>query len=380
MVEQKEKMDDKSDTTDLDSGGISEETKVHDPVKKITRIALIIIAIIFVWYVIADRLAPWTDQARVQAYVVPIVPQVSGRVIEVNVAKDQRVGEGAVLLKIDPTDYQLAVDNAESNLELAGQDIGAGTASVATAQAKVVEAQANVAHLEAQSKRVFELEEKHIYSKARGDKARAAVVKAQAQLESARAELEKTKQALGVKGSENPKIRSAIAKLKKAQIDLSRTTILAPSRGGITNLKIDTGHFANIGTPLMTFIEIDNVWIKANLRENSIANVKPGTPVDFILDSAPGRVFQGKVSSLGFAVSHEKGGAIGDLETIESNAGWLRDAQRFPVYISFDVATTKGLLRLGGQADVQFYSTENRLINSLGWIWIRMLSWFSYLY
>ena len=130
----------------------------------------------------------------------------------------------------------------------------------------------------------------------------------------------------------------------------------------------------------MTFIEVDNVWIKANLRENSIANIESGTPVDFILDSAPGRVFHGAVSSMGFAVSHEKGGAIGDLETIESSAGWLRDAQRFPVHVTFDVESTKGLLRLGGQADVQFYSTGNWLINSIGWIWIRVLSLFSYVY
>jgi len=356
------------------------EVNTNDPVKRITRIALIVIAIMFIWYVVADRLAPWTDQARVQAYVVPIVSQVAGRVIEVNVGKDQEVQQGDILLKIDPSDYELAVESAETELELAGQNIGAGTASVSTAQAKVVEAQANVDHLKAQSKRVYELEKKQIYSVARGDKARAAVVKAQAQMESAKAELEKAKQELGVDGKENPKIRSAIAKLKKAQIDLSRTTILAPSHGGITNLKIDQGHYASVGAPLMTFIEVDNVWIKANLRENSIANVKVGTPVDIILDSAPGRIFQGEVSSMGFAVSHEKGGAIGDLETIESSAGWLRDAQRFPVYITFDSESTKGLLRLGGQADVQFYSTDSWIINSLGWIWIRLLSWFSYVY
>jgi len=355
-------------------------TETNDPVKKITHIALIVITVMFVWYVIADRLAPWTDQARVQAYVVPIVSQVAGRVIEVNVGKDQEVQQGDVLLKIDPTDYQLAVDNAETSLEIAGQDIGASTASVSTAQAKVVEAQANVDHLKAQGKRVFELEEQQIYSRARGDQARSAIVKADAKLVSAKAELDKAKQTLGVKGSKNPKIRSAIAQLKKAQVDLSRTTILAPSHGGITNLKIDEGHFASVGAPLMTFIEVDNVWIKANLRENSIANIKEGTPVDFILDSAPGRVFHGTVSSMGFAVSHEKGGAIGDLESIESNAGWLRDAQRFPVYVSFDAENTKGLLRLGGQADVQFYSTGNWLINSMGWIWIRILSLFSYVY
>ncbi len=364
-------MTDKTETSEADT---------NDPVKRITRIALIVIAIVFVWYVVADRLAPWTDQARVQAYIVPIVSQVAGRVIEVNVGKDQEVEQGDVLLKIDPSDYLLAVDNAETTLEIAGQDIGAGTASVATAQSKVVEAQANVTHYKAQGKRVFELEQKQIYSVAQGDKARAAIVKADAQLASARSELEKAKQALGVKGKKNPKIRSAIAQLKKAQIDLSRTTILAPSHGGITNLKIDVGHYASVGAPLMTFIEVDNVWIKANLRENSIANIKVGTPVDFILDSSPGNVFQGTVSSTGFAVSHEKGGAMGDLESIESSAGWLRDAQRFPVYITFDIESMKGLLRLGGQADVQFYSTDNFLINSLGWVWIRMLSWFSYIY
>ena len=83
---------------------------------------------------------------------------------------------------------------------------------------------------------------------------------------------------------------------------------------------------------------------------------------------------------MGFAVSHEKGGAIGDLESIENSAGWLRDAQRFPVYIVFDDDSTRGYRRLGGQADVQFYSTDNWLINSLGWVWIRMLSWFSFVY
>ena len=79
-----------------------------DPVRKITKYVLIIVAILFLWYVVADRIAPWTDQARVQAYVIPIVPQVSGRVVEVNVVKDQVVEPGHVLLKINPSDYELA--------------------------------------------------------------------------------------------------------------------------------------------------------------------------------------------------------------------------------------------------------------------------------
>ena len=69
---------------------------------------------------------------------------------------------------------------------------------------------------------------------------------AEAQVDSARAELEKARQALGVEGEANPRIRAAIADLKKAQLDLSRTTILAPSKGGITNLQVEEGYYASV--------------------------------------------------------------------------------------------------------------------------------------
>jgi len=351
-----------------------------DPVRKITRYVLLVVAVLFVWYLVADRIAPWTDQARVQAYVIPIVPQVSGRVVNVNVVKDQVVEPGHVLLKISPSDYELEVQAAEAALELAGQEIGAGTATVTTAQAKLVEAITNLEHAETQSARVFELESKQIMSTSEGDKARAVVKQARAQVDSARAELEKAKQALGVQGEANPRIRTAIADLKRAQLDLSRTTLQAPSKGGITNLQIEEGYYAGAGAPLMTFIEFDNVWIQANMRENNIANIKPGDPVDILLDVAPGKVFKGKVSSVGFAVDSAATGEVGDLATIEGKTGWLRDAQRFPVIITFDDDRAYGLRRLGGQADVLVYTSNNWIINPLGWLYIRLLSWLSYVY
>ncbi len=351
-----------------------------DPVRKITKYVLIVVAVLFVWYVVADRIAPWTDQARVQAYVIPIVPQVSGRVVEVNVVKDQVVEPGDVLLKIDPSDYELAVEAAEAALEIAGQEIGAGTATVTTAQAKLVEAITNLEHMKTQSARVFELEKKQVMSRSEGDKARAVVKQAEAQVDSARAELEKAKQALGEKGEANPRIRAAIADLKKAQLDLSRTTILAPSKGGITNLQVEEGYQASTGVPLMTFIEFDNVWIQANMRENNIANIEQGDEVDIVLDVAPGKVFKGKVSTVGFAVDTASTGEVGGLATIEGKSGWLRDAQRFPVIITFNDDSTRGFRRLGGQADVLVYTSNNWIINPLGWLYIRLLSWLSYVY
>ncbi len=386
MSKQSEEKEPLPDELKLESSVQETEQKDNnndDPVHQVTKKVLYVALAIFVMYLMADRMAPWTDQARIQTYVVPIVPQVSGNVVSINVEKDQIVESGDILFKIDPSDYQLALETAEAALELAGQEIGASTASVATAQAKLVEAKINLEYVITQSKRVFELEKTKILPVSDGDKARAAIKKAKTQVESARAELEKSKKQLGQKGKDNPKIRSAIAALKKAQIDLSRTTVVAPAKGGITNLVANEGQYASVGAPLMTFIDFESIWISANFRENSIANIKRGDSVDLALDVAPGRIFKGTVSSVGFAVDSPSQGQAGKLLNVKGKSGWLRESQRFPVMIKFsgERSIEPGLRRVGGQVDVQVYTTgSNFLVNAIGWLWIRVVSWLSYVY
>jgi multidrug resistance efflux pump len=352
----------------------------NDPVRRVTKIVLYIVVFLFIWYILADRLAPWTDQARVQAYVIPIVPEVAGRVERIDVKQHELIKSGSALLEIDPVDYQLAVQQAEASLELAGQEIGADTAAVSAAQAKLVEAQANLDHVLVQSKRVLAVVEKGVLPKFEADKATAALETAKARVDSAQAELAKAKSRLGQKGESNPKIRSAITALKQAQRNLARTKIYAPSDGGVTNLIVDDGYYANKGSPVMTFVSVDDIWIQANFRENSIGNIQKGNTVDIALDAAPGKIFKGRVTSVGFAVKQDSGGAVGDLEKIKGDSGWLRDSQRFPVIIIFDDESAKGYRHMGGQADVQIYTGNNWVVNTLGWIWIRVLSWLSYIY
>lgn len=356
------------------------EVPNKDPVRSITRAVLVVVAFIFVWYVLADRHAPWSDQARVQAFVIPIVSQVAGNITAVNVKQNDIVEAGQVLFEVDQSDYILAIVNAEAALEGAGLEIGAGMASVVTAQSQLVVAETNLEHITAQSNRVFELEKKNVFSKSEGDKARAAIKQGKAQVVSAIAGLDKAKQALGAEGKDNPRIRNAMANLKKAQLDLSRTTVLSPGLGGITNLQVDQGFYANKGQAVMTFVEFDNIWIEVNLKENNLANLKAGDPVDISLDVQPGEIFSGKIRSIGFAVNNTAPDAIGGLASVESQTGWLRDAQRFPVIIEFNDDSAAGLRRLGGQADVQIYTGDNWFVNSMGWIWIRTLSWLSYVY
>lgn len=363
------------------SAELSNASVKADPVRRFVWILITLIVVLFIWYVAADRVAPWTDQARVQSWVIPITPKVSGKVTKVAVVKDQVVKAGDLLAKIDPEKYELAVLRAEAALEIAGQSVGAATASVNTAQATLVETKAKLQEYEVQVARIESVEKKGAVSKAVADSARAERAKARAQVGRAEAELDKAKQELGVEGNNNPKVREALAALRQARIDLTDTTIIAPTNGGITNLKIDKGYYAKAGVPLMTFVAFDDVWLQANFRENSVANIQIGDPAEIVLDMMPGRIFKGSVSSRGFAVKPPSYGAAGEAVTVKAHSGWLRDAQRFPVTIQFDDENAVGYRFVGGQADVQIYSQQsNRVLNGLGWLWIRLLSWLSYAY
>ena len=358
----------------------SEAVNQKDPVRIITLIVLAVCGLLFIWYLVADRLAPWTDQARVQAFIVPIASKVSGKIKKVHVKQDQQAHKGDLLVEIDPKVYELALKESESNLELASQEVGANTEAVVAAQAEVSEAQAMVTYANKQARRYRSLATKGIISRAESDEVTAQVSAANAQLANAEADLEKAKQLLGKEDEENARFKGALAALSKAQIDLAETKIYAPSNGGVANLQIDEGYYAKSGYPIMTFISFDDVWVTAYLRENSVANVRVGNEVDIALDSAPGRIYKGKVTSIGYGVDSPSGGKVGGLEKIKVSKAWLRDAQRFPVTIRFTNYDNAGYQRHGGQADVQIYTGNNRIINGLGWLWVRFMSLMSYVY
>jgi multidrug resistance efflux pump len=125
-------------------------------------------------------------------------------------------------------------------------------------------------------------------------------------------------------------------------------------------------------------VSTSDVWIQADMRENNISRIEPGDPVEFVLDVAPGRVFKGTVRSVGYGVSAKGVPSRGDLPTVQSSQGWLRDPQRFPVIVGFEKGAAEGLLRAGGQADVLVFTGRNPVLNLIARIGLRMRSLLSY--
>jgi len=352
-----------------------------DPVRKWTLIVLAACVVLMFWYLVADRVTPYTSQARVHALVVPVASQVSGIVVDVFVANNEYVEAGQELFRIDPNNYQLAVDNAQANLQSARQATGASGAGVDAALASVESARAGLVRADQDAVRLRRIKEEDpgAISDRRLEQAEASVSVARAQFSAAEANLEKARQDLGESGDQNSRILQAKAALEQAQLDLSRTTIRAASDGLLTDVRLDRGNFAAAGAPQMTFIGVHNIWVQADYTENNLGNINPGDPVEIVFDALPGRIISGRISSTGFGVDVASA-PLGSLPTIDNNRQWLRDAQRFPVQIEFQLPAEDDRLavRVGAQASVITYSGEHWFFNTIGKINIRITSILTY--
>jgi multidrug resistance efflux pump len=364
-----------------------DEAPAEDPQKGVRRVTialLSVIALLFVWYLVADRTTPYTASGRVQAFVIALTPDVSGYVSNVNVEQNQLVEAGQLLFVLDKKRFEIAIKTAEAELELAGQSVGASTASVAGATAALVKAEAELDEARVQAERVYALEKKGVYSKAKGDEARTSVATAEAQVAKEEADLVREQEQLGADGLDNPEVKAALARLEDAQLNLARTGISAPSRGYVANIEIDVGTYATSGQPLMTFISADDLWIEAFFTENNLGNMTVGDRVEVAFDAYPGEVFEGAVEALGVGAATEQEDTVGKLTVADQNRAWLRDPQRFPVIIgpgaaAYTVSDFESL-RYNSQADIIVYTGSNSLMNVLGAFWIRLVSYLSYLY
>lgn len=347
-------------------------------------IVLLLIVASLLWYFVSDRLTPYTSQARVQAFVVAIAAEVSGTVLKVHVKNNDEVQRGQPLLDIDPTQYKIALQRSRSDYESIRLSVNASTASVESAKAAVQAAVASNVFAQQDATRLEQIykEDPGAISLRRVESAQSNRIKARSQVEAAKADLVRAQETAGERGENNAQLLSARAAIEKAELDLKRTAVVAPARGSVNDLRIDAGQYAQTGAPLMTLIAIHDLWINADMTENNLGNIKPGDEVAIVLDVMPGEVLKGRVRSVGTGIGPGKPPQPGTLPAVENSRDWLRQAQRFPVAVEFDPSERERLrgVRIGGQADVLIYTGDHGLMNWLAGFFIKLMSYFSYLY
>ncbi len=377
-----------TDEKDIDEAAVeaqvAKESAVKpamDPVRKWTLIVLGACVVLMFWYLVSDRITPYTNQARVHAVVVPIAAEVSGVVTGVAVSNNVSVSAGQELFRIDPNKYRLAVETAQANLQSARQTTGASTANVDAARASVAAARAGMVRAGQDAVRLRRIKEEDpgAISDRRVEQAESSLSVSQSQLAASQANLEKAIQDLGKAGDENSRILQAQAALDQAELDLARTTVRAPDDGLVTDVRVSNGNFASAGAPLMTFIGIENIWIRADFTENNLGNISAGDRVEIVFDALPGRVLPGRVRGAGFGVAVDTA-PLGSLPTVDNDRQWLRDAQRFPVDVEFQLSdlSQRQSIRVGAQASVIVYTGDNWLFNFAGKVYMRISSLLTY--
>ncbi len=357
------------------------EKEAIDPVRKWTLIILALCGFLMIWYIVSDRITPYTTQARVHAFVIPIAAEIAGTVTEVAVTNNELVAEGDLLFRIDKTRYALDVETAEANLEAARQATGASTAAVDAAEAQVRSAEAALVRSRKDAERMERIREEDpgAISQRRLDSAIASLDVSRAQLAAAKASLEQARQNLGQTGEENSRILQAQAALDQARVNFERTDVLAPDDGVVTDVRVDAGNYTQAGAPLITFLGTKDVWIQADFTENNLGNIKRGDPVEIVFDALPGKVVKGTIRTTGFGVNVDSA-PLGSLPTIENDRAWLRDAQRFSVLVDFELPDADDRLgiRVGAQASVKVYTGGNWLFNVAGKMHMWLVSKLTY--
>lgn len=371
------------DTTAETSAAEQEPAAPAPPRNRGRQVAIALVAfaaVLFVYHLFADRLTPYSPYGYIRTYLVTIAPEVSGPVIAVAVRDNSRVEQGEVLFRIDPADYEIAVAAAQAQLAQAGQSIGASTAGVGAAQAALSEARATYENTREQSARTLELVAQGVYAAARADEATAQLDAATARVRQAEANLAQAQEALGPEGADNPLLQAALADLDRARLNLSRTTVVAPSDGAVTGLQLAPGEQASAGQPVMIFIDLRDVWMLSYMSENNLGLIGPGDPVEVAFDAFPGKVFPGVVQSTGLGVAVEDTAATGTLPSGVPGRSVTSSDLRFPVRIALESDNYPKGLRFGARVSVIVYPTDNGLMNTLGQLRIRLASLWNYVH
>jgi len=289
-----------------------------------------------------------TDDAYTDGRAVTIAPQVSGLVVSLDVNDNQFVHKGEALIHIDPRQYIQERDSAQGTLDLAkaqlaGLKLGAEIArknfpaQLDQAKAQLASAQAAAARAEADYQRQRSLP-KPATTQQEVDAATAALRQAQAQVALAQAQVavaEPAPQRIGQADTEVSQLKGQVeqaqAKLDQANLNLEWTVVRAPQDGWITKRNVEVGNYVTPGQQIFSIVSPD-VWVTANFKETQLGRIRPGQPVDIVVDAYPSLKLKGHVDSIQLG----SGSKFTAFPPENATGNFIKIVQRVPVKITID--------------------------------------------
>jgi len=275
-----------------------------------------------------------TDDAYVGGNVVQITPQISGTVVAIGADDTQFVKAGQPLVRLDPADAHVALDQAEAQLARTVRDVRNLYATSSQLAATVQMRQTELAATQSDLARRQRLGASGAVSGEELQHSSDAVKTAQAELIAAGQQLAANRARVdGTTLKDHPQVRDAAAAVRNAYLTLERTELDAPVAGFVARRNVQLGQRVSPGAPLMAVVPLDQVWVDANFKEPQLAHMRIGQPVKLTADLYGGHVvFHGTVAGFGAGT----GAAFSLLPAQNATGNWIKIVQRVPVRIALD--------------------------------------------
>jgi membrane fusion protein (multidrug efflux system) len=266
---------------------------------------------------------------------------VSAQVTRVLIDDNVEVKQGKLLIELDPRDFEVALEQAQTNeaaargrLQQAQAQLAVSKANVAQAQAQVAVAQANAVNAQADLQR-YQSVTANAVSRQQVDSAIAAARTAKANVDAAREQVSANQAQVAVATSQvttdEAEMQQAQAQVRQAQLNLSYTKIYAPEDGRVTQKNVEPGNYVQTGQALFAIVQHD-VWVVANFKETQLTDMRPRQPAEIEVDTYPNHPFKGHVESLQMGT----GSAFSLLPSENATGNYVKVVQRVPVKIVFD--------------------------------------------
>jgi membrane fusion protein, multidrug efflux system len=306
------------------------------------------------WWTVG-RFIESTDDAYIGGDVTVIAPKVAGFIAQLAVTDNQTVHAGDLLVKLDDRDYRAALAKSDAAVAIQQATLTNLEATRRLQESVIAQAQAGIAVADAEITRTHDDQARSkqllagsVESLQSFQKADADYKEAIASGQKARAVVDAAQQQLAVIETQKLQVRAslaqAVAERELAQLNLSYTELRAPIDGVVGNRSAQTGAYATTGSQLISLVPARGLWIDANFKESQLALVRPGSPATVEVDSLPGKLFHGHVTSIAPAT----GAQFSVLPPENATGNFTKIVQRVAVRIVLDdEAATFGQLRPG---------------------------------
>ena len=311
------------------------------------------------YYFLVARFHESTDDAYVNGNVVQITPQVVGTVVAVKADDTQTVKAGDPLVLLDPADSRIALQQTEASLAQTVRQVRGLFVNDDQYRAQVALRQSDLSKAEDDLRRRLAVAQTGAVSQEEISHARDAVKAAQASLDAAQQQLSSNRAlTANTTIATHPNVLAAAAKVRDAYLANARNTLPAPVTGYVAKRSVQVGQRVSPGTPLMSVVPLNGVWVDANFKEVQLNHMRIGQPVELTADIyGTSVVYHGKV--VGFSAG--TGAAFSLLPAQNATGNWIKVVQRLPVRIELDPRELdKHPLRIGLSMQVDVNIKDER--------------------